>query len=268
MRRALLALAVLAAVLFNAGPFLWQLLTSLRPESELTEIGLPSALSLESYRRAFAGQPLGRAILNSALVASATTLLCLTVGAAAAFALAKLPVRGRRFILGAALLASMFPQVATLSPLYLILRALGLRDQLAGLVLPYTTFALPMTLWMMHSFFREVPSGIYRAAISDGCSPLQALTKVMLPLAAPAMATTAILVFISSWNELLYALTFISSAKSRTVPVAISMFAGEHKEPWGEIAAASAVAMMPVIVAALVFQRWIVTGITTNVRKG
>lgn len=268
MRRALLGLAVLLAVTFCAGPFVWQLLTSLRPEHELTSLGIPSTLSLESYRRAFAGQPLGRAIWNSALVASTTTAVCLSVGAAAAFALAKMEIRGRQIILGAALLASMFPSVATVSPLYLILRALGLRDHLGGLVLPYTTFALPMTLWMMHSFFRQVPSGIYRAAISDGCSPFQALTKVMLPLAAPALATTAILVFISSWNELLYALTFISSARSRTVPVAISMFAGEHKEPWGEIAAASVVAMMPVIVAALVFQRFIVTGITTNVRKG
>lgn len=268
MKRLPLVLAVLAAVIFSTGPFLWQVLTSLRPEDELTALGLPSSLSIESYVRAFEGQPLARAILNSALVAVATTALSLVVGALGAFALAKLELRGRGFMLAAALLASMFPSVATVSPLYLILRALGLRDHLTGLVLPYTTFALPTTLWMMTGFFRQIPDEIYRAAIIDGCTPFQALRRVMLPLAAPALATTAIIVFISAWNEFLYALTFLSSPEKRTVPVAISMFATEHKEPWGEIAAASVVAMLPVIAVALLFQRWIVAGLTTGVGKG
>jgi multiple sugar transport system permease protein len=268
VRRALLAAAVLAAVLFCTGPFFWQVLTSLRPEGELTGMGLPSMLSLESYHRAFAGQPLGRALLNSFLVASATTALCLFFGAAAAFALAKLELRGRALVLGGALLASMFPSVATVSFLYLVIRALGLRDHLLGLVLPYTTFALPMALWILNGFFRGVPDEIFRAAIIDGCSPFQAFYKVMLPLVAPGLGTTAILVFISAWNELLYALTFTSSPEARTLPVAISMFAGEHKEPWGEIAAASVVAMAPVILVALLFQRWIVSGLTAGAVKG
>jgi multiple sugar transport system permease protein len=268
VRRALLALAVCLAVAFCTGPFLWQVLTSLRPESELTSIGLPSALSLESYRRAFAAQGLGRALWNSFLVAGSTTALCLFVGAAAAFALAKLEIAGKRLLLGGSLLASMFPSVATVSSLYLVIRALGLRDHLGGLVLPYTTFALPMTLWIMTGFFRGVPDEIFRAAIMDGCTPLQAFHKVMLPLVAPGLGTTAILVFISAWNELLFALTFTSSPEARTVPVAISMFAGEHKEPWGEIAAASVVAMLPVIAAALLFQRWIVRGLTAGAVKG
>jgi multiple sugar transport system permease protein len=260
---------LLLAVLFCTGPFLWQVLTSLRPEDELTSLALPSALSLESYQRAFGGQALlGRAMLNSTAVALVTTALSLFVGAAAAFALAKLPMRGRRLLLGGALLASMFPSVATLSPLYLVIRALGLRDHLLGLVLPYTTFALPMTIWILHGFFRGLPDELYRAAVIDGCTPFQAFRKVMLPLAAPGLGTTAILVFISAWNELVYALTFISSPEARTVPVAISMFAGEHREPWGEIAAASVLAMLPVIAAALLFQRWILRGLTAGAVKG
>ena len=268
MKRALQAVLVLVAVLFCTGPFFWQVLTSLRPEEDLTSLGIPESLSLDSYRRAFEGQALGRAMLNSTIVAGTTTVVCVLVGAAAAFALAKLDLRGRRLILGGALLASMFPSVATLSALYLVIRALGLRDHLMGLVIPYTTFALPMTIWIMHGFFRGLPDEIFRAAVSDGCTPLQAFWKVMLPLAAPGLGTTAILVFISAWNELVYALTFVSSPEARTVPVAISMFAGEHKEPWGEIAAASVIAMLPVIAAALLFQRWIVSGLTAGAVKG
>jgi multiple sugar transport system permease protein len=268
VRRALSGILVAAALLFCTGPLFWQVLTSLRPEDDLTSVGLPRALTLDSYEQALAGQPLGRAMWNSALVAGTTTALCLLIGASAAFALAKLSLRGGRLLLGAALCTSMFPSVASVGALYLVMRALGLRDHLMGLVLPYTTFALPMTIWIMHGFFRGIPDEIYRAAIIDGCSPLQAFFRVMLPLAAPGLGTTAILVFISAWNELLYALTFISSPEARTVPVAISMFAGEHKEPWGEIAAASVLAMLPVIAAALIFQRWIVRGLTAGAVKG
>jgi multiple sugar transport system permease protein len=268
VKRALLFVVLCAAALFCTGPFFWQVLTSLRPEQDLTSLRMPESLSLDSYRRAFEGQALGRAMLNSTFVAGTTTLVCVLCGAAAAFALAKLELRGRRVLLGGALLASMFPSVATLSALYLVIRFLGLRDHLLGLVLPYTTFALPMTIWIMHGFFKGLPDEIFRAAVIDGCTPLQAFRKVMLPLAAPGLGTTAILVFISAWNELVYALTFISSPEARTIPVAISMFAGEHKEPWGEIAAASVIAMLPVIAAALLFQRWIVSGLTAGAVKG
>jgi multiple sugar transport system permease protein len=162
----------------------------------------------------------------------------------------------------------MFPPIATVSPLFLIIRALGLRDELAGLVLPYTTFALPMTLWILTGFFRDLPDDLYRAALLDGCSPFQAFRRVLLPLAAPGIAATAILVFIFAYNEFLYALTFTSSPEKRTVPVAISLFAAEHKEPWGEIAAASVIATLPLVVVTLLFQRKIVAGLTAGGVKG
>ena len=267
-RRLALWLLILAATAFTAGPFLWQVLTSLRPESELDRLGLPSALTTASYTSVFHDHPFARVLLNSAVVAGGTTLLCLGLGAAAAFALAKLPLRGSSLLLAAALLVSMFPPVATVSPLYLLIRALGLRDRLGGLILTDTTFALPMTLWILTGFFRTIPDELYRAARIDGCSPLQAFRRIFLPLAAPGLATTAILVFIFAWNEFLYALTFTSSPEARTVPVAISLFAGEHKEPWGEIAAASVIATLPLIVVTLLFQRRIVAGLTAGAVKG
>ncbi len=267
MSRLGLTLAVVLVVLFCTGPFLWQVLTSLRPENELTSLEFPSSLSLESYRSVLTGRPFARSVLNSFIVASATTVTSLFLGATTAFALTKLELRGRRVFLSMALLASMFPGVAVISPLYLTVRALGLRDHLLGLVLPYTTFALPMAVWILSGFFRAIPDEIYRAAIIDGCSPFQAFRRIMLPLAAPGLGTTAILLFISSWNEFLYALALTSSARSRTVPVAIGLFSGDHKEPWGEIAAASVIAMLPVILVALIFQRWITAGLTTSAAK-
>lgn len=267
-RRFGLLFAAVAATTFCLGPFVWQALTSLRPEGELTSLGVPSSLSFDSYQGAFEGRSFGRAIINSAVVAGATTLLCLFIGSTASFALAKLELGYRRWLLGFALAVSMFPPIATVSPLYLLIRALGLRDELAGLVLPYTTFALPLTLWILTSFFSEIPDDLYRAARIDGCSPFMAFRKVMLPLALPGIATTGILVFVFAYNEFLYALTFTSSPDKRTVPVAISLFASEHREPWGEIAAASIMATLPLVVVTLLFQRKIVAGLTAGAVKG
>src|SRR6266542_5755285 len=157
-------LAVALAIAFTVGPFAWQVVTSLRPENELLRLGIPSSISLASYRGAFTGRPFGQVLVNSLFVAGATTLLCLASGALAAFALAKLEFRGKKALLIGALAISMFPPIATVSPLYLVVRALGLRDQLAGLILTYTTFALPMTLWVLTGFFRDIPHQLYEAA--------------------------------------------------------------------------------------------------------
>jgi multiple sugar transport system permease protein len=268
MKRAALWFAIIAAVTFCTAPFLWQLLTSLRPEDQLTQLGLPRPPSIESYRAAFADQPFGWALANSLTVAAVTTVFCLTVGGAAAFVLAKLPFAGRGLLLGFALAVSMFPPIATISPLYLVIRALGLFDRPIGLVIPYTTFSLPLAMWVLTGVFRDLPDELYKAARVDGCSAFGAFYRVLLPLAAPGLATTAILVFIFAWNELLYALTFTASPARRTVPVAISLFTGEHKEPWGEIAAASVIATLPLIAATLAFQRKIVAGLTAGAVKG
>ncbi|MGZ3476571.1 MAG: carbohydrate ABC transporter permease [Polyangiales bacterium] len=256
------------AALFCIGPFLWLVLTALRPESEITRLGLPSRLSLRSFGRVLLEQPIPRALWNSFLVSVCTTVLSIAIGALAAFSLARLRPPGRNAILGAALGVSMFPPIATVGPLYGLLHRLGLLDHWTGLLIPYTTFSLPLAIFLLTRAFEDVPEDLWRAARVDGCSPFTALVRVHLPLAAPSIATTALLVFIAAWNELLYALTFLSTPEQRTVPVAIALFSSEHAEPWGEIAAASTIATLPLVIAALLFQKRIVSGLTAGAVKG
>jgi multiple sugar transport system permease protein len=251
-------------------PFLWQLLTSLKPTSEISALPplFPTRPVLDHYLAIFQDRPFDRFILNSVIVASLTTLACLSIGSLAAFAIAKLQFRGRNILLFLALSISMFPPIATVSPLYLLIRALGWRDTYAGLVIPYTTFALPLAIWILWSVFKEIPDELYLAALVDGCTPFQVFIRIFLPLAAPGIGTAAILVFIFAWNEFLYALTFTSTETMRTIPVAIALFPGLHEIPWGEIAAATIVVTAPLILLVLLFQRRIVSGLTAGSVKG
>jgi multiple sugar transport system permease protein len=255
---------------YSLAPLAWQLLTSLRPAAELTELPplLPTRVTGEHYAAVFAGHPFGRIILNSVIVAGGSTVLALAFGSAAAFALTKLRAKGHAVILGVVLATSMFPPIATVSPLYLVINALGLRDTLAALILTYAGFALPLAVWVLTSFLRQVPDELYAAARIDGCTPLQAFRLVMLPLAAPGLVATGLLVFILCWNEFLYALTFTATVRSRTVPVEIALFPGLHEIPWGEIAAASIVVTVPLFVLVLRYQRRIVEGLTAGAVKG
>jgi multiple sugar transport system permease protein len=264
VRRTGAGAAVAIAMAFTIGPFGYQIWTSLRPD----EGGGGGGLSLASYDAVLFGRPFARSLWNSLLVAGATTLVALVIGGAAAFAIAKLRLPTRRLVLALALATSMFPPIATVSPLYLLVRALGLRDTLTGLVLPSTGFALPLAIWVLSDFLAAVPDDLYRAARVDGCSPLGALVRVFVPISAPAIATTAILVFVQAWNELLFALTFTTSPEQRTVPVAITLFAAEHREPWPEIAAASVIATLPLLAVTLLFHRRVVAGLTAGAVKG
>ncbi len=267
MRRAGRAAAAALYLLFFVGPLAWQLLTSVWPEAELGA-PWPSRLTWAAWAEVVSGGAFARAMLNSIVVAGASTALALAAGAPAAFALARLELRGRGVLLGAALAAAMFPPIAAVTPLYAALRAVGLLDRLAGLVLVDAAFALPLTLWLLTSTFRALPGELYRAAQADGCTPFQAFRRVLLPLAAPGVATAAILVFILTWNEFLFALTFVATPGRRTVPVAIALFSGEHQEPWSVLAAASSLATLPVVALTLAFQRRIVSGLTAGAVKG
>lgn len=255
---------------FCLAPFLWQLLTSLKPTSEVGTLPplLPTRPVFDHYLAIFQHRPFGRFILNSVIVASLTTVSCLSIGSLAAFAIAKLQFRGRHLLLFAALSISMFPSIATVSPLYLLIRVFGWRDTYAGLVVPYTTFALPLAIWILWSVFREIPDDLYLAALVDGCTPFQVFVRIFVPLAAPGIGTAAILVFIFAWNEFLYALTFTSTETMRTIPVAIALFPGLHEIPWGEMAAATVVVTTPLILLVFLFQRHIVSGLTAGSVKG
>jgi multiple sugar transport system permease protein len=270
MKRTWFTLTLIAVVLWCLGPFLWQVVTSLKSDAELTRLPpiLPAAPTLDHYRAVFSGTPFLRIIANSAVVASCSTVLSIMIGSLAAFGLAKLRVRFKGLVLLFVLSASMFPPIATVSPLYLIIRALGLRDTVWALIMTYTTFTLPLTVWVLTNFFREIPDEIYRASRVDGCSPFQSFIRVMLPLAAPGIVTSAILVFIFSWNEFLFALTFTATESSRTIPVAIALFPGLHEVPWGDIAAASVVVTLPLVVLVFLFQKRIIEGLTAGAVKG
>lgn len=270
MKRILFPTLLVLVGLYCLGPYLWQIITSLKPSAELTALPpvFPRDPTFSHYVAIFRGHPFSRLIANSFLVAVLCTLLSLTIGSLAAFALAKLPVRGKGLVLAMVLSISMFPPIATVSPLYIIIRSLGLRDTLTALVLTYTTFSLPLAIWVLTHFFRNIPQELYLASRVDGCSPFQSFYRIILPLSAPGLFATAILVFIYSWNEFLFALTFTSTAASRTVPVGIALFPGLHEVPWGDIAAASVVVTVPLVVLVFAFQRRIIEGLTAGAIKG
>ncbi len=265
------AIAMTGAVMWCVAPFGWQLLTSLKPPGELYQVPptlWSSAPSTEAYVQVFRARPFHRYLLNSVVVAGATTVIVLLLGSLAGYALARLRFPGRRAIRWAILMVAMFPPITLVSPLFVLFDRLGVLDTYAALILPYTVFSLPLGTWILASYFAQLPREIEEAALVDGCSPTQALWKILLPLAAPGLATAGILVFIYAWNEFLFALAFTSSDASRTVPVAIALFPGLHEFPWGEIAAASILVTAPVILLVAILQRRIVHGLTVGAVSG
>jgi trehalose/maltose transport system permease protein len=264
----LLVAAILAFCLF---PFYYALVSSLRPPAEMFEPAwLPRDWTLANYAAVFSQQPFGRNILNSVLVAGSVVALSLLAATLAAYALARLRFRGRAALLAAILAVSMFPQVAILSGMFELIRALGLYNNLAGLTLSYLVFTLPFTVWILTTFMRELPRELEEAARIDGAGPWQTLALVLAPLVAPAMATAGLLAFIAAWNEFLFALTFTLTDGERTVPVAIALMSGasQYELPWGNLMAASVIVTLPLVALVLVFQRRIVSGLTAGAIKG
>jgi ABC-type glycerol-3-phosphate transport system permease component len=263
--------AVIVAMLVPvAFPLYWALVASLTSEAVLfSEPSLwPRDPILDHYRALFATRYFWTPVRNSIVVAGVTTVFCVTVGSLAAYALARLEFRGKALILGFILAVSMFPQIAIVSPLYLLLRELRLINTYPGLIMPYMTFAMPLTVWLLVGYFRQLPKDLEEAALVDGASRFVAFTKIIIPLAMPGIATTGILAFIYSWNEFLFALSFTLGPERQTVPVAIALFRGEYQVPWGEILAASVLATAPVAAMVLLFQRRIVQGLTSGAVKG
>jgi trehalose/maltose transport system permease protein len=263
-----LVLAVL--VVGSAFPLYWAVLASFTPEAKLFEAPslLPGTLVLDHYRALFTQRNFWIPIRNSLVVAGSTTIFCVTLGALCAYALARLQFRGKVPLLGFILAVGMFPQISVVSPLYLLLRSLHLINTYPGLILPYLTFAMPLTVWLMVGFFRQLPAELEEAAMVDGASRFRAFREVIIPLALPGVATTAILTFVYSWNEFLFALSFTLGPERQTVPVAIALFRGMYQVPWGQILAAAVVATAPVTLLVLAFQRRIVQGLTAGAVKG
>ena len=253
-----------------AFPIYWMIVASVTPERHLfaTPALVPLEPGLEHYRALFAERQFWLPVRNSLIVAGSTAAFAIVLAVPAAYALARLRFRGRAVVSAAILAVSVFPQVAILSPLFLLLRALRLIDTYPGLVLPYLTFSLPLAVWLLTGFFRQLPRELEEAALIDGAGRVRAALEIMLPLAAPAIATTAILTFLYAWNEFLFALSFTLGPERQTVPVAIALFRGQYQVPWGQVLAAAVVASVPVAVVVLVFQRRIVSGLTSGAVKG
>ena len=259
-------------VVVSVYPFLYTITTSLKTGTELFSTALfPSAPTLQNYITLFKGkQPFGTQLGNSILVATVTVTISMLMAITGAYALGRIDFKGKSTLLLAILAVSMFPQVAVLSGMFELMQALGLYNRSIGLVLPYTVFTLPFTVWMLTTFMRGLPKELEEAAIMDGCGPLRIIFQVFMPLLAPALVSTGLLAFIGAWNEFLFALTFMTDDFQRTVPVGISMISGAtaYEIPWGSIMAASVIVTVPLVVLVLVFQQKIVSGLTAGAVKG
>src|SRR5215210_6369820 len=269
-------LAVAAIVVFCLFPFYWLVSLSLKTGADLSESKLiPPNPTLDNYESIFRNGDFTRALLNSAIISLTTTALALIVGSFCAYALARLRFRGKFIILALVLSITTFPAIAIAAPLFRLWSNMPfglpeLFDTIPGLIIPNLTFALPLAIYILVSFFKEIPKDLEEAALVDGATHFMAFRKVVVPLAAPGLATAAILTFIATWNEFLLAITLTSSTKARTVPAAIAFFTGatEHEIPYGSIAAASIVISVPLILMVLLFQKRIVAGLTAGAVKG
>jgi multiple sugar transport system permease protein len=269
------SIAIVLVLIFALVPVVWLISLSLKPPEAITDQRfIPSEISFDNYKSLFEGgisdSPFIKPLINSIAIALITTVIAITLAAFAAYAIARLEFPGKRVILAGALAIAMFPAISTVGPLFDMWRALGLYDTYPGLIIPYLTFSLPLAIYVLVAFFREIPWELEQAAQVDGATPFQAFSKVIVPLAAPGVFTAAILVFIFAWNDFLFAISLTSSDASRTVPAALAFFTGESSftQPTGSIAAAAVVVTVPIIVFVLFFQRRIVSGLTAGAVKG
>lgn len=263
-------LGITIFILITMFPFIWVLITSLKSSAELYRMPptwWPSG-DITSYIEIFTIRPFHIYLMNSLIVTSVTTLVVVILASLCGYAIARLKMRFKALFLTMVLGVSMFPTISVLSPIYIMLRDLGLLNTYTGLILPYVTFGLPLAIFILSAFFREIPKDLEEAAAIDGCTKLGTFFKVIFPLATPGIFTTAILVFITSWNEFMFALTIMSTDTMRTVPVGIAMFPGDYELPWGQISAATVVVTIPIVVIVLIFQRRIISGVTSGAVKG
>lgn len=258
-------------IAYALAPVAWIVALSLKPAADLGDGRLlPARVTLDQYRAIFADRHFAAALVNSLGVASLATALSVALAAAAAYAIVRLTFPGRGALLAAALAVAMFPPVAIIGPLFNLWRVLGLYDTWPGLLLPYMTFALPLAIWTLTAFFRQIPWELEKAARVDGATRLQAFYRVIAPLAAPGVFASAVLVFIFAWNDFLFAVSLTSTDAARTVPAVIAFFTGssQFERPTGAIAAASVVVTAPIVVLVALFQKRIVAGLTAGAVKG
>ena len=252
-------------------PAIWVLLTSFKTEAELMRVPisiLPSAPTLANYVRVITDQPIGTFLWNSVVVATLSTIICVTVSALAAYALVRLRLPAPGLILSILLAVAMFPLISLVVPLFQVMRDFGLLNTWWALILPYAVLSMPVCTLVLISFFQEIPKDLENAAMIDGCTRFGALWNVVIPLTAPGVFTAAILSFVNAWDEFLLALTLSPRVASRTLPVGITLYQGEFSFPWPIISAALVIAIVPVCIIIAVFQERVVSGLTSGGMKG
>jgi ABC-type glycerol-3-phosphate transport system permease component len=268
-------LLVIATFIFCVAPFFWLLVTSLKSNDRIYSLPisyLPLKPSLDAYKNIIFNRLFLRYILNSLVVAILTTAVCLCFAALASYSIARLRIRYKGILELCLLIASIFPQIIFLVPLYELISKLRLMNNPLGLLLPYVAFSLPLAIWILVGFFKTIPKEIEEQAMVDGFSRLDILRKIILPLSWPALATTAILIFIGpfAWNEFLFSLSFMIKDTSRTVPVGIALLSGTsmYEIPWNRICAACVLTTLPLVIFVFLFQRRIISGLTRGAVKG
>ncbi|AEF40942.1 carbohydrate ABC transporter permease [Hoyosella subflava] len=270
-RKAMWAGVNVLVLLYAFIPVIWIVSLSFKDAGTLNDGNfLPRSPSAESYQQIFTDYEFIRALINSIGICVISTFIALVFGTMAAYAIARLDFPGKKTIVAVSLLIAMFPQIALVTPLFQIQTAIGTFDTWLGLIIPYVTFALPLAIYTLSAFFREIPWELEKAAKMDGATPYQAFRKVITPLAMPGVFTTAILVFIACWNDFLFAISFTTTSASRTVPAALSYFTGAttYERPTAAIAAAAVIITIPIVIFVLFFQRRIVAGLTSGAVKG
>ncbi|MEA5471717.1 carbohydrate ABC transporter permease [Spirulina sp. 06S082] len=272
-KKILLWAGIIFMVLFCLLPVLWQVLTSLKTNdaiAKLPTVYFPSFQQLTLDHYIVLGGKFFRYMLNSAFVSLTSTVICLAVGAPAAYTLARLKIPGENIILGFILIISLFPYVLLFLGLLELVKFFGLGNNYLSLIIPYTAINLPLTILVLRSFFQQLPKDLEDSAKIDGYNTIQMLLQIILPMTTPALVTTGILAFIFAWNEFIFALTFITRDSLQTIPIAISKIGGASafEIPYGPIAAATILGTLPLIVLVLIFQKRIVQGITAGAVKG
>ncbi len=269
--KVLWSIAILLVVMYALIPVVWITSLSLKPPADIGDGKfIPETVTLDNYDQIFSTNIFNAALVNSIGIASISTLISIVLASMAAYALSRLNFTGKTLILSGALAIAMFPAISIIGPLFDMWRSLGLFDTWLGLIIPYLTFTLPLAIYTLSAFFREIPWELEQAARVDGATPFQAFRKVIVPLAAPGVFTSAILVFIFAWNDFIFANALTSTENARTVPAALAFFTGgsQFEDPTGAITAAAVVVTIPIIIMVLIFQRRIVAGLTAGAVKG
>jgi multiple sugar transport system permease protein len=268
--RLLWSIGILVVLLYALIPVAWITSLSFKTPDEVADKKFFSGFSFDNYDVVFSDDTFIAALINSIGIAAIATVISIVLAAMTAYATSRLDFPGKAVILSGALAVAMFPAISIVGSLFDMWRAIGIYDTWIGLIIPYMTFTLPLAIYTLSAFFREIPWELEQAAAVDGATPMQAFRKIIVPLAAPGVFTAAILVFIFAWNDFIFANTLTSTDNARTVPAALAFFTGasQFEQPIGAVAAASVVVTVPIVIMVFIFQRRIVAGLTAGAVKG